>query len=197
MKLQPAKPTGGFDHPEFQSLLRRVYRCLRGRGLSHHDAQDASQEAMLRLWRNARARSAEWDHFKRLAILSAKHAHLNMVRTAGADKRGGNSPHSHLGGDAFANLLSAEAAPDSEVVHAEQLELAMSAIRKVQEDYIDHGQGRLVSVLADIDDSGGRANEVKGAAQLRIKPGTLRTALHRYRRRCQLALLEIQGAEAA
>ena len=173
--------TSCFGHPDFSSLVRRVYRFLRGRGLDHHDTEDTTQDAMLRLWRNERARGANWQHFQRLAMVAAKHAHLSRIRAASAVKRGGGLRVASLEDSALASEIQS---PDEFVAEGEQRNLAVEAIGAVRAGYVRRGQRALVDALESANFEPAKKTGAEVAAALDIAPATLRVAFHRYRARC-------------
>jgi DNA-directed RNA polymerase specialized sigma24 family protein len=117
------------------------------RGLSHHDAQDATQSFFLKLSRCGLAdqweREAESEfHLQNLLFRSAANHCTDEYRRSHRARRGGSSLHVSLEGDDFGCDVVSAAPTPSEAVELRELNQKVTvAIREMKQRHSARGRG--------------------------------------------------------
>lgn len=157
----------------FDRHQRAVFRSVRRLGASHHEAEDALGAAFLELWRRRADVELVNESVYPWLVVAALNAHRNRVRTAMRHRA------------VLRRLHSEDASSDPQLLVEERLS------ERQRSAALRHGLQRLSStdaalvVLVDLDSQ----DQNDAARLLGIRPGTLRTRLHRARARLRAQLL--------
>ncbi len=177
-----------------EMLCRRywypVYVYVRRKGLSPDDAQDAVQGFFLSLFQRQSLKNVGRDRgrFRSFLMGAVNHYLADEYARTTAQKRGGGHQPISLDGldpeDRYRLEPSVAADPARVFDRRWALTVLDRAVERLERDYRDTGRGDLfeaLNPLLTLDPGSGSYVEI--AARLKMNEGSLKTAVHRLRRR--------------
>lgn len=172
-----------------------IHVVIRARGITDPEAQDLTQDFMVHLlekslFLRANPLRGRFRSFL-LGALVRFLADAKDKRTA--LKRGGGVSHASLEGDEFRRTEELLCPPDAAQIFDREWALTIleSALERVRCEYAEHGHQALFAALRQFLPGSGEVLPYETAAQrLEIPLGTLKTEVHRLRRRLRALVCE-------
>ena len=176
-----------------------VYAHLRRKGNSHADAEDLTQAFFTDLLRSDKLKVADQNRgrFRSFLLTTCNNFVCNVHRSNQSQRRGGGKVFFSMGLNMDEALRRYEASdsenwtPDQLFDRRWALELIDFARQRLCEDYRKRGQAEWFEALFPfIAPSGGQPSHSEVADRLGVSVGSVKTAVHRLRKRFGVALQE-------
>jgi RNA polymerase sigma-70 factor (ECF subfamily) len=172
-----------------------LYAFLRRRGSAHPEAEDRVQGFFLHILqrRDLAAVSREKGRFRAWILTALRNFEASQVERSRAQKRGGGALQLSIdwesGFSRFAREPVTERSPEREFERAWALQLIEQALLRVAADYTRRGRRELFEALRDELAPGATSRpRAELAAELDLREGALKVAVHRLRQRFGEAL---------
>jgi RNA polymerase sigma-70 factor (ECF subfamily) len=174
----------------FSQYWKPVYGFFRGRGLSHSDAEDATQDFLVHVLEHSTLGRADrrLGRFRAYLLGALKRFLSDRNDRKNARKRGGDRQLLALdrfGNDAgWAGEDFSNVSPEIAFDRTWALTLLERAMSRLKEEYMGRGQAELASILAGFLSADGDADTYEDAAEhLALSLSAVKSAILRLRRR--------------